>query len=102
MRNMRFAADECVATAVNDIDSNDNSVQKDLFPVFANEYKLTDREQEVMLALMSSDDNVQDIAKQLGISRAALYRHISNMNEKTSTKARIGLLQFYYAWKPQK
>lgn len=102
MRNMRLAADECVATAINDIDSNDNSVPKDLFPVFANEYKLTDREQEVMLALMSSDDNVQDIAKQLGISRAALYRHISNMNEKTSTKARIGLLQFYYAWKPQK
>lgn len=102
MRNMRFAADECAAAAINDIDSDDNDRQQDMFPVFANEYKLTDREQEVMLALMSSDDNVQDIAKQLGISRAAIYRHISNMNEKTSTKARIGLLQFYYAWKPQK
>lgn len=101
-RNMRFAAAECAAAAINDIDSNDNDKQQDMFPVFANEYKLTDREQEVMLALMSSDDNVQDIAKQLGISRAAIYRHISNMNEKTSTKARIGLLQFYYAWKPQK
>lgn len=102
MRNMRFAAAECAAAAINDIGSNDNDKQQDMFPVFANEYKLTDREQEVMLALMSSDDNVQDIAKQLGISRAAIYRHISNMNEKTSTKARIGLLQFYYAWKPQK
>lgn len=102
MRNMRFVAAECAAAAINDIDSNDNDKQQDMFPVFANEYKLTDREQEVMLALMSSDDNVQDIAKQLGISRAAIYRHISNMNEKTSTKARIGLLQFYYAWKPQK
>lgn len=102
MRNMRFAADECAAAAINEIDNTDNDRQQDMFPVFANEYKLTDREQEVMLALMSSDDNVQDIAKQLGISRAAIYRHISNMNEKTSTKARIGLLQFYYAWKPQK
>lgn len=102
MRNMRFAAAECAAAAINEIDNTDNDRQQDMFPVFANEYKLTDREQEVMLALMSSDDNVQDIAKQLGISRAAIYRHISNMNEKTSTKARIGLLQFYYAWKPQK
>lgn len=101
MRNMRFAAEYAV-TAINDIDSDDDDKQQDMFPAFANEYKLTEREQEVMLALMSSDDNVQDIAKQLGISRAAIYRHISNMNEKTSTKARIGLLQFYYAWKPQK
>ena len=48
--------------------------------------------------LITSDDNVQQIADELAISRAALYRHISNMNEKTHTKARIGLIQFYFEW----
>ena len=46
-----------------------------------------------------SDDNIQEIAEQLAISRAALYRHIGNLNEKTETKTRIGLIQFYYSWK---
>ena len=34
------------------------------------------------------------------ISRAALYRHINTLNEKTATKGRIGLIQFYYEWDP--
>lgn len=74
----------------------------DKFAAFSSEYALTDREQEVLQTLLSSDENVQDIAHTLGISRAAIYRHISNMNEKTETKARIGLIQFYYGWNPEK
>lgn len=48
--------------------------------------------------LLSSDDSVQEIADALFISRAALYRHIGSLNEKTETKSRIGLIQFYYGW----
>ena len=48
--------------------------------------------------LYAVDESVQDIAGKLFISRAALYRHISNLNEKTKTKSRVGLLQFYYEW----
>ena len=44
----------------------------------------------------ASGENVQEIAEQLLISRAALYRHITSINEKTNTKSRIGLVQFYY------
>ena len=44
-------------------------------------------------------DSAKDLAKQLFISRAALYRHISSLNEKTGTKSRIGLIQFYYQQK---
>ena len=33
-------------------------------------------------------DDEKDI---VSVSRAALYRHIANMNEKTQTKARMGL-----------
>lgn len=76
--------------------------QIDKFTAFSEQYALTSREREVLQALLSSDENVQDIAHALGISRAAIYRHISNMNEKTATKARMGLIQFYYGWNPEK
>ena len=52
-----------------------------------------------VLAIDDREENVQDIAEALSISRAALYRHIAGLNEKTGTKSRIGLLQFYYGWK---
>lgn len=52
-----------------------------------------------MDALLNFDDSAKDLAKQLYISRAALYRHISSLNEKTGTKSRIGLIQFYYQQK---
>lgn len=69
------------------------------FSAFSERFSLTDREQEVLKVLLESDENVQEIAEQLLISRAALYRHIASLNEKTETKSRIGLLQFYYSWK---
>lgn len=69
------------------------------FANFAEAFLLTPREQEILKILLSSDENVQDIADKLFLSRAALYRYISNLNEKTGTKSRIGLMQFYYGWK---
>lgn len=69
---------------------------------FSKEFGLTVREQEVLQVLLTSDDSVQEIAEQLFISRAALYRHIAILNKKTETKSRIGLMQFYYAWKNKK
>ena len=68
------------------------------FSGFCKSFSLTKREGEVLRVLLISDENVQDIAKQLFISRAALYRHIASMNEKTQTKSRIGLIQFYFGW----
>lgn len=69
------------------------------FERFAECFALTPRERDVLKILLVSDDNVQDIAEQLFMSRAALYRHITSLNEKTETKSRIGLIQFYYGWK---
>lgn len=66
---------------------------------FARAFELTQRETEVLHVLLVSDDNVQEIAEQLLISRAALYRHITSINEKTNTKSKIGLVQFYYQFK---
>ena len=69
---------------------------------FGAEFSLTEREQEVLQVLLVSDENVQEIAEQLLISRAALYRHITSLNEKTRTRSRIGLLQFYYRYDGRK
>ncbi len=66
---------------------------------FSRAFLLTPRETEVLHVLLVSDENVQEIAEQLLISRAALYRHITSINEKTNTKSRIGLVQFYYQFK---
>ncbi|TJX54440.1 HTH domain-containing protein, partial [Soehngenia saccharolytica] len=63
---------------------------------------LTEREQEVLKMLLASDEEVQEIANRLYISRAMLYRYISSLNKKTDTNSRIGLIQFYYTWKPEK
>ncbi len=65
---------------------------------FADKHMLTVREQEVLQKLLVSDGSVQDIADELYISRASLYRHISSMNEKTGTRSRVGLIQYYYGW----
>ena len=70
----------------------------ELLELFVQEFNLTPREGEVLAYLLHSDESMQEVAKQLAVSRAALYRHIANMNEKTKTKARMGLVQFYYSW----
>lgn len=74
----------------------------ELLELFVQEFNLTPREGEVFAYLLHSDESMQEVAKQLAVSRAALYRHISNMNEKTKTKARMGLVQFYYSWTREK
>lgn len=68
------------------------------FAAFADKHRLTEREREVLQKLLVSDGSVQDIADELYISRASLYRHISSMNEKTGTRSRVGLIQYYYGW----
>ncbi len=72
--------------------------EKESLEMFADSFSLTEREKEVLEVLLVSDENVQDIAETLMISRAALYRHIASLNEKTGTKSRIGLVQFYYRY----
>lgn len=69
---------------------------------FAECFDLTEREQEVLQILLLSDDGMQEIADSIFVSRAMLYRHIAALNEKTGTKSRIGLIQFYYNWEEDK
>ena len=68
------------------------------FRQFSDHFALTDREKEVLKILLTSDENMQELADRLYISRTMLYRHVASLNEKTSTKSRISLIQFYYSW----
>lgn len=105
LRSMEAAASALMPQTGGAVEPEDKQTglsTMDKFTAFGEQYSLTEREREVLRALLSSGENVQDIAHTLGISRAAIYRHISNMNEKTATKARMGLIQFYYGWNPEK
>ena len=88
--NDRVAADDTGIDTERCPDSDDS------FATFCGKYGLTPREREVLQALVTSDKTAQEIAHEIGMSRAAFYRHIASLNEKTGTKARVGLLQFYY------
>lgn len=71
------------------------------FQQFSDHFALTDREIEILQVLLTSDENMQELAGRLYISRTMLYRHVASLNEKTSTKSRISLIQFYYSWDPE-
>ncbi len=78
-----------------DLINDDN----DKLQMFSEYFHLTSREKDVLQALLSSEENVSKIADSLYMSRTALYNHISSINDKTATSKRMGLIQFYYAWK---
>lgn len=71
------------------------------FRQFSDHFALTDREKEVLKVLLTSDKGMQELADRLYISRTMIYRHVASLNEKTSTKSRISLIQFYYGWEPE-
>ncbi len=77
----------------------DNTDDEEKFLAFCSTYSFTERECDVMHALLQNDKKMQDIASMLFISRTALYRHVAQLNEKTQTNNRISLLQFYHQWK---
>lgn len=68
---------------------------------FVATFGLTERERDILEALVVSDQSVQDIATTLFLSRSTLYRHISSINKKTGTASRVALINFYWSWTPQ-
>ena len=60
--------------------------------LLADECGLTDREREVLEALVLTEDKNQQIAESLFISRRQLQRHVSSIYEKTGATSRAGLI----------
>ncbi len=54
-------------------------------------FGLTPRETEVLLALVSSEDDQQQLAAELGISTRTLQAHITSLYRKTGARNRAGL-----------
>ncbi len=67
---------------------------------FAFEFALTEREAEVLQAMVTSRQSVQDLARTLCLSRTAFYRHVASMNAKTGTANRVELMHFFFDWAP--
>ena len=77
--------------------------EQDYFSAFADTYALTEREQEVLKMLLASDEEVQGDRKIGFIFQGQCYIDIFHRStKKTDTNSRIGLIQFYYTWKPEK
>ena len=93
---------EAGSEAPKEMESREMSGSQSRMQRFAEHFDLTEREQEVLQILLLSDDGMQEIADSLFVSRAMLYRHIAALNEKTGTRSRIGLIQFYYNWEENK
>ena len=91
-----------IVKAPEEMESREMSGSQSRLERFAESFDLTEREQEVLQLLLLSDDGMQEIADSLFVSRAMLYRHVSALNEKTGTRSRIGLIQFYYNWEEDK
>ena len=62
---------------------------------FAEKYRLTPREQEVFIRLISTEESIQQIAEGLYISRRTCQRHITAIYEKIGVKSRVGLYQLF-------
>ena len=62
---------------------------------FADQYNLTPRETEVLAALLSDQEGVQEMADALALSRRVMQRYITAIYEKTSAKSRLNLFQMY-------
>ncbi len=93
---------EAGSEAPKEMENREMSGSQSRMQRFAEYFDLTEREQEVLQILLLSDDGMQEIADSLFVSRAMLYRHIAALNEKTGTRSRIGLIQFYYNWEENK
>ena len=77
--------------ASRDFDSND--IER-----FAQDMGLTPREHEILVLLVTTEDENQKIANDLDISRRTLQRHIARIYEKAAVESRIGLYRAVSAY----
>ncbi len=89
------AQDEPVSAEVPELTLNER------LDAFAVAFELTQRERDILEALVASHESVQDIAATLFLSRSTLYRHIASINKKTGASSRVALINFFWSWAPK-
>ena len=103
-----------LAFAADDLDDGSVSTQSEPAPAEASEltlderldafaaaFELTQRERDILEALVASNESVQDIAATLFLSRSTFYRHIASINKKTGAASRVALINFFWSWSPK-
>ena len=103
-----------LAFAADDLDDGSVSTQSEPAPAEASEltlderldafaaaFELTQRERDILEALVASNESVQDIAATLFLSRSTFYRHIASINKKTGAASRVALINFFWFWSPK-
>ncbi len=103
-----------LAFAADDLDDGSVSAQSEPAPTevpeltlderldaFIAAFELTQRERDILEALVASNESVQDIAATLFLSRSTFYRHIASINKKTGAASRVALINFFWSWSPK-
>ena len=68
---------------------------QEAFRLLSELFILTPKETEVFDKLVNSEENIQEIADGLYLSRRTCQRHIAAIYEKAGVKSRMGLYQLY-------
>ena len=69
----------------------DRSAPEKHLAAFSEQYSLTPRERDVLSAVCSSEETLQCIADDMGISLRALQKHLTSIYRKSDTQSRAGL-----------
>lgn len=69
----------------------DKSAPDKHLAAFSERYSLTPRERDVLSAVCSSEETLQCIADDMGISLRALQKHLTSIYRKSDTQSRAGL-----------
>ncbi len=69
----------------------DESAPDKHLAAFSERYSLTPRERDVLSAVCSSEETLQCIADDMGISLRALQKHLTSIYRKSDTQSRAGL-----------
>lgn len=69
----------------------DKSTPEKRLAAFSEQYSLTPRERDVLSAVCSSEETLQCIADDMGISLRALQKHLTSIYRKSDTQSRAGL-----------
>ena len=88
---LKTGADEIPSRAIVDFDEQD-------IMQFAQSIGLTEREREVLVLMVTTEDENQKMADSLCISRRTLQRHIAQVYEKAGVQSRIGLYRSVAAY----
>ena len=70
--------------------------ETDLLRLFSENYHLTNREKDVVTALVSSEESMKNLAEKLEISERMLYRHMNHIYEKTGCQSRAGIVKLFF------